>query len=94
MRISDYWRDEPFWTGMPSVHYAWDFSDTITSGLSHGCTSTEADVWLYNDTLYVGHDQSALTEERTLESLYINPILDVLERQNPKSPFVTNPTKK
>ncbi|CAG8064824.1 unnamed protein product [Penicillium olsonii] len=72
----DYWRDEPFYTG-----------------LSHGCTSTEADVWLYNGTLYVGHDQSALTASRTLESLYINPILDVLERQNPESPFVSKPTK-
>ncbi|KAJ5182558.1 hypothetical protein N7492_000174 [Penicillium capsulatum] len=65
----------------------------FNSGLSHGCTSTEADVWLYNGTLYVGHDQSALTEDRTLEALYINPILDVLERQNPDSPFVTTPTK-
>ncbi|KAJ5907089.1 uncharacterized protein N7473_004005 [Penicillium subrubescens] len=63
------------------------------TGLSKGCTSTEADVWLYNGTLFVGHDQSALTHERTLESLYINPILDILERQNPKSPFVTSPTR-
>ncbi|KAJ5919681.1 hypothetical protein N7454_009516 [Penicillium verhagenii] len=73
---NDYWRQEPFWTG-----------------LSKGCTSTEADVWLYNGTLYVGHDQSALTKDRTLETLYINPILDVLTRQNPDSPFVTEPTK-
>ncbi|KAF7160823.1 hypothetical protein CNMCM5623_006417 [Aspergillus felis] len=40
----------------------------------------------------VGHDTSSLTEERTLESLYINPILDVLKRQNPRSRFVTSPT--
>ncbi|PYI18544.1 hypothetical protein BO99DRAFT_403407 [Aspergillus violaceofuscus CBS 115571] len=63
------------------------------SGLSKGCISTEADVWLYNGTLYVGHDESSLTEKRTLESLYINPILDVLQRQNPTSRFVTSPTK-
>lgn len=25
----------------------------IFAGLSHGCASTEADVWLYNGTLYV-----------------------------------------
>lgn len=42
----------------------------------------------------VGHDESSLTYERTLENLYINPILDVLERQNPDSPFLTGPTKK
>ncbi|GFF42467.1 hypothetical protein IFM58399_06625 [Aspergillus lentulus] len=89
---NDYWRDVPFYTA-----------------LSQGCISTEADVWLYNGTLYVstksssdrclpsniervGHDTSSLTEERTLESLYINPILDVLKRQNPRSRFVTSPT--
>jgi hypothetical protein len=43
----------------------------------------ESDVWLYNGTLYVGHEQGALTTARTFEPLYINPILDVLKRQNP-----------
>ncbi|RAK98935.1 uncharacterized protein BO80DRAFT_427038 [Aspergillus ibericus CBS 121593] len=62
------------------------------TALSKGCISTEADVWLYNSTLYVGHDESSLTEDRTLEALYINPILDVLKRQNPTSRFVTSPT--
>ncbi|KAL4787829.1 hypothetical protein BJX76DRAFT_267697 [Aspergillus varians] len=62
------------------------------TALSQGCISVEADVWLYNGTLHVGHEESALTDERTFESLYINPILDVLERQNPKSKFLTGPT--
>lgn len=55
--------------------------------------SVEADVWLYNNTLYVGHEVSALTPARTLGSLYIQPILDTLKRQNPTSAFVTSPTK-
>ena len=63
------------------------------SALSVGAVSIEADVWLYNGTLFVGHEKSALTSERTLQSLYINPILDVLKRQNPTSPFVTGSTK-
>ncbi|KAK2756448.1 hypothetical protein FQN54_005341 [Arachnomyces sp. PD_36] len=63
------------------------------TGLSVGCISTEADVWLINGTLYVGHDESSLTESRTLGSLYIDPILDVLERQNPTNIFVPEPTK-
>ncbi len=33
----------------------------------------------------MGHEQGALTNSRTFESLYINPILDVLNRQNPKN---------
>jgi hypothetical protein len=40
--------------------------------LSVGAISTESDVWLYNGTLYVGHEQGALTPQRTFESLYIN----------------------
>lgn len=43
--------------------------------------------------MQVGHDRSSLTEERTLESLYINPMLEVLKRQNPESRFVPEPTK-
>jgi hypothetical protein len=63
------------------------------SALSVGCASVEADVWLYNNTLYVGHEESALTPARTLDSLYIQPILDTLNRENPQSAFITSPTK-
>lgn len=63
------------------------------SALSVGAVSIEADVWLYNETLYVGHDPEALTKERTLEALYINPILDTLQRQNPETPFTKGPSK-
>ncbi|KUJ22427.1 uncharacterized protein LY89DRAFT_680573 [Mollisia scopiformis] len=63
------------------------------SALSVGVISTEADVWLYNGTLHIGHEESALTNARTFESLYINPILSVLQRQNPaNSSFVTSKT--
>ena len=61
------------------------------SALSLGCVSVEADVWLVNKTLYVGHERSALTSARTLHSLYIQPLLDVLRRQNSQSAFVTPP---
>ncbi|KIW13536.1 hypothetical protein PV08_08724 [Exophiala spinifera] len=63
------------------------------TGLSFGCISTEADVWLYNDTLYVGHERSALTTSRTFDSLYVQPILDTLRRENPTTQFVSSPTK-
>lgn len=63
------------------------------SAISVGAVSVEADVWLYNGTLYIGHEQGALTNARTFESLYINPILDTLQRQNPtNSTFLTAPT--
>jgi hypothetical protein len=57
------------------------------SALSVGCVSVEADVSLINGTLYVGHESAALTETRTLRSLYIDPIMEVLNRTNPVTPF-------
>lgn len=47
---------------------------------------------LQADILKVGHEQAALTNARTFSSLYINPILDVLHRQNPNTSFVSGPT--
>lgn len=63
------------------------------TALSYGCVSVEADVWLYSDILYVGHEASALTSTRTFDSLYVQPILDTLHRENPTSEFVTSTTK-
>jgi hypothetical protein len=64
------------------------------SALSVGAVSVEADVWLYNNTLHVGHEQSALTAARTFDSLYVQPILSVLRAQNPNSSYVSSlPTK-
>jgi hypothetical protein len=63
------------------------------SALSVGAISVEADVWLYNETLYVGHESSALTENRTLDSLYIQPILSVLRSLNPNTSFVSSQTR-
>ncbi|KAH8792693.1 hypothetical protein BGZ57DRAFT_750864 [Hyaloscypha finlandica] len=63
------------------------------TAISVGAISIEADVWLYNGTLHVGHEQGALTNARTFASLYINPILDVLNSQNPvNSTFLTSKT--
>ncbi|KAF3760282.1 hypothetical protein M406DRAFT_269413, partial [Cryphonectria parasitica EP155] len=72
---NDYWRKVPLYTA-----------------LGHGCTGVEADVWLFDepersDTLYIGHQEAALQPNRTFQSLYIQPLVDVLERQNPKTEF-------
>ena len=40
--------------------------------------------------LYVGHSRASLTDERTLASLYINPLLDILSHQNPTTSFHPN----
>jgi hypothetical protein len=47
----------------------------------------EADIWLRNDSnsnteLLVGHTIGSLKEDRTLETLYLDPLLKILENQN------------
>ncbi|KAG7729800.1 hypothetical protein KL933_000880 [Ogataea haglerorum] len=73
---NDYWREYPCLTA-----------------LSLGVQSIEADVWVFpelNDsTVYVGHNLASLTPDRTFESLYLNPIMSLIEAFNP----VTDETK-
>ncbi|KAL7276640.1 hypothetical protein RUND412_000344 [Rhizina undulata] len=45
------------------------------------------------DIIPIGHEESSLTPNRTFESLYIDPLVSILARQNPQTPFVTSPTR-
>lgn len=69
---NDYWRPIP-----------------LKSALRAGCTGVEADVWLFKERseedLYVGHSRASLTQQRTFRSLYIDPLVEILERQNPNT---------
>jgi hypothetical protein len=67
---NDYWRQVPLY-----------------DAISADCISVEADIWVHesskNDTdLLVGHDKRSLTPERTLQSLYLEPFLQILEQKN------------
>lgn len=48
-----------------------------------GCTGAEADAWLSDHEIYVGHTTFSLTANRTLKNLYIDPLSELLEKQNP-----------
>jgi rRNA biogenesis protein RRP5 len=41
----------------------------------------EADVWLFegNEELLVGHSSTSLSEKRTLRSLYVDPLVELLD---------------
>lgn len=54
----------------------------LFSALTIGATGVEADVWRYDDALYVGHDAASLNRERTFKSLYVDPIRQLLDRMN------------
>ncbi|KAL8708457.1 MAG: hypothetical protein Q9225_007599, partial [Loekoesia sp. 1 TL-2023] len=59
----------------------------LYSAIQAGCISVEADVWLFDQELYVGHTEPSLTAERTLRNLYIEPLLDLMDRQNQETRF-------
>ncbi|KAL8791610.1 MAG: hypothetical protein Q9195_005815 [Heterodermia aff. obscurata] len=71
---NDYWRRVPLY-----------------DALAAGCTGVEADVWLTGTgDLLVGHSQSSLAASRSLESLYIDPLVSILNRQNPSMSSTPN----
>ncbi|KAJ3568799.1 hypothetical protein NP233_g5478 [Leucocoprinus birnbaumii] len=59
----------------------------LLTAVSLGVASVEADVWLVNGQLFVGHEPAALAKQRTFDSLYIQPLVDMLDQQNPKNAF-------
>lgn len=46
----------------------------LWDALDHGFTSVEADIFLVDGKLLVGHTQRELKPERTLEALYLDPL--------------------
>ncbi|KAL8687487.1 MAG: hypothetical protein Q9218_006356 [Villophora microphyllina] len=64
----------------------------LYSAIQAGCTSVEADVWLFDNELYVGHTTSSLTAGRTLRSLYIQPLLELLTFKNETNSLHGRPT--
>merc|ERR1712230_199144 len=61
--------------------------EPLFSALKAGCSGVEADVWLYGEELYVGHTSASLSPQRTLRSLYIDPLVKILDQQNPITSF-------
>ncbi|KAF5631578.1 hypothetical protein F52700_6783 [Fusarium sp. NRRL 52700] len=54
------------------------FSDAITAG----CIGIEADVWKVRDELMIGHAKDDLSPESTLTSMYIQPLVNLLNARN------------
>lgn len=58
----------------------------LYQGLAAGCVSTEVDIWATDlngkNELLVGHGKKELKDERTIESLYLDPLISILDQQN------------
>ncbi|KAL2832656.1 hypothetical protein BJY01DRAFT_260218 [Aspergillus pseudoustus] len=57
----------------------------LYSAIKAGCVSVEADIWLSEGDLLVGHNRFTLHPAVTLRSLYLDPLLDILEKHNTRS---------
>ncbi|MGP3981675.1 phosphatidylinositol-specific phospholipase C/glycerophosphodiester phosphodiesterase family protein [Streptomyces sp. KR80] len=57
------------------AHNDYEHARPLADALAHRFASVEADIWLIDGQLLVGHDLSDLTPERTVEALYLDPLL-------------------
>lgn len=57
------------------AHNDYEHRRPLLDALDHGFTSVEADVYLVDGKLLVGHDKADLQPARTLEALYLEPLL-------------------
>lgn len=70
----------------PRTHSHNDYEQArpFKHAFEQGFHSIEADVWLVDGKLLVGHDKQDLREERTLESLYLAPLHKALRNKKNK----------
>lgn len=59
---------------MAHAHNDYLHDRPLLDALQHGFTSVEADIFLVDGKLLVGHTRRELKSERTLESLYLDPL--------------------
>jgi len=62
------------------AHNDYEHERPLVDALSRGFTSVEADVWLRDGELLVGHDEVDLDPARTLRSLYLEPLARRVQR--------------
>ena len=58
------------------AHNDYEHERPLQDALDHGFTSVEADVWLVDGELLVAHDLRDVEPGRTLESLYLDPLVE------------------
>ncbi|KAF7176519.1 hypothetical protein CNMCM7691_002837 [Aspergillus felis] len=57
----------------------------LYEAIAAGCTGVEADIWLEGSDLLVGHGKRSLSPDRTMKSLYIEPLTTILSSLNANS---------
>jgi hypothetical protein len=64
-------------SAQPLIHAHNDYQkpEPVTNALKNKVFSIEADIYLYNSKLVVAHDKKELPAAKTLDSLYLQPII-------------------
>jgi len=79
--------DEPVPRPRAHAHNDYYHKRPLLDALSHGFCSVEADVYLVDGKLLVAHSRLELKPEKTLEKLYLDPLLERV-RKNTASGFM------
>jgi hypothetical protein len=67
-------------------------NNAVDDALTSGCTGAQIDLWLRNRDLLVGSVPSNLENQRTLQSVYLQPLLATLDERN-SAPDDSNSTE-
>jgi len=62
------------------AHNDYQKQEPLTNAIRNKVFSVEADVYLYNNKLVVAHDKNELPRARTLDSLYLQPIIKLFRK--------------
>lgn len=65
------------------AHNDYENRRPLLNAVESGYSGVEVDYYLVNGQLLVGHDLSQLSRDRTLQSLYLEPLRDLARRQGP-----------
>ncbi|MGM9470814.1 phosphatidylinositol-specific phospholipase C/glycerophosphodiester phosphodiesterase family protein [Pseudarthrobacter sp. YS3] len=63
------------------AHNDYEHGKPLFDALAHGFTSVEADVWLVDGELRVAHDLADAQAGKTLESLYLDPLDELVMQE-------------
>jgi len=58
------------------AHNDYEHTRPLLDALAHGFRSVEADIYLVNDALLVAHDLEDVLPDKSLEALYLDPLLE------------------
>jgi len=87
--------DEPDVAPLERAHAHNDYRHPrpLLDAVANGFCSVEADIFLVDGKLLVGHDRFELRKDRTLQSLYLDPLRELVQRNDgrvyPDGPTVT-----